>query len=154
MGISSDGVISYGLKFEEGYEFPWQGEDYTDWWLKESGYKEPFKLWDSNGNFPNGVKPADSVITEYYNHRREFKKEHPLPFEMVDYCSGEYPMYILAVPGTIITANRGHPIEFNPAELDCRILIHEKELRAFSNFCEKYLNNHDQRKWWLSSYMG
>ncbi len=117
MGISTDGQICIGIVFEEDYPFPWNEEDYDGdidlWWLDILDYQEPFKLYDENCSFINNIRPEQSVIDEYYNHRREFLKANPLPVNLVNYQSSDSPAFILAVPGTLIEANRGYPTKID-----------------------------------------
>lgn len=133
MGVSSDGEISYGIVFEEGYEFPWDNEldsnDAEDWWIRV-------------------------VLNRTYTNYQECKailQENPVPFELVNYCSGEYPMYILAVPGTLKSAYRGSPKSFTLDELQ----VDEEASKKLIAFCEEYgLEGESEIGWTLSSYMG
>jgi len=66
MGQSTDGQICYGVKFEEDFEFPWDDDPYLDeddWWLEGA---------------------SEAEIDE---HRRDWLKAHPLPFELVNLVS-------------------------------------------------------------------
>lgn len=72
-----------------------------------------------------------------------------LPFELVNYCHAEVPMYILALSNTVITAQRGHPVEIDPAKLVVTQQDHDDLVR----FCVDHgLNIGEGPKWWLSSY--
>ena len=78
-------------------------------------------------------------------------KDNPLPFQLVNYCSGEYPMYILAVPGTLKSAYRGSPKSFTLDELQ----VDEEASKKLIAFCEEYgLEGESEIGWTLSSYMG
>lgn len=80
MGVSTDGIICLGIPFDEGAEFPWYDEE---------GY----------GN--------DQDALEAWWEGRGEKQE--LPVEMVNYCSGGVPMYVLAVKGSVQKCGRGYP---------------------------------------------
>lgn len=108
MGVSTDGLIFFGWVFDEGHEFPWDEYDEEDWWRKEQGYKPPFEIYNAEGEYLNG-RPPQSKIREYHDHRNDWLKANPLPFEMENYCSGESPMWAITVPGVGMSARRGYP---------------------------------------------
>lgn len=155
MGQNTDGQICYGIDVSEGEELPWEDEEYKgdeeEWWMIESGFKwegkEPF---DEHGNYAQGVKEGDPLIDEYFAARMKWCEEHPLPIEMVNTCSGDCPMWIVAVPGTLVTACRGYPESIDPSTL---FNIDPEKLAQWSAFCEKY-GIEGEAGWYLSSYWG
>jgi hypothetical protein len=156
---STNGEISFGIMFEEGYEFPWDAEewdgDVKDWWIRSvCGYTDPFDMYDENGNYIDGIEPKGSREHEYWDSYSKFSKEHPIPVELVNYCRGDCEMYILAVPGSAKTANRGFPVVFSPSDLT----VTPEQASALIDLCEKYCNSDDAPKfeprWYLSSYWG
>ena len=93
-------------------------------------------------------------INEYYNHKQTFLKEHPVPVEIVNYCAGECPMFILAIPGTVKTASRGYPLRFVPKDLEAMIPSFDI-VQTLRSFCKKYeLKYQGPPSWFLSSYWG
>jgi len=161
MGTSTDGQICFGIQFEEDYRFPWNSDnaDIDNWWLyKICGYTNPFELYDEEGEWLNGIKPSQGQIKEYYDPQREFEKEHPLPVELINYCSGDYPDYIVAIPRTCMTSSRGFPKAFNPKDF----VITEEEATALVAFCQEHCQPYDEDydppdftpHWYLSSYWG
>lgn len=155
MGVSTDGQICYGVKFEEGYEFPWDNEAYNtdieNWWRVISGYKPSVEIYDSEGEYIGGQEPAESIINAYYRERREFDKMHFLPLTLVNYCGGDCPMYILAINRTCLSSNRGDPVWFKPEELT----VTDEERAALLVFCETHgLEFEGEPEWYLSSYWG
>lgn len=151
MGQSTDGQICYGFKFDEGHEFPWdEHDDIEAWWLDiVHGYKPPFEMYTPEGNYVGGKRWPDEKINEYYVHRNKFEESlPPLPVKLVNYCSGDYPMYILAVPQSYKEANRGSPEAFDPSEL----VVTEHQQAALWDFCKTHGIEHDEPRWWLSSY--
>jgi len=161
MGVSSNGHICYGIVFNEDYKFPWNCDKYEGdidlWWIYEiCSYTDPFELWDETGNYVGGIKPSEDKIDEWYKVRREFEKEHPVPVSLVNYCSGDYPMYILAIPDTYVSCSRGGPVKFS---MDKKVYAHEAQ--GLVNFCEKYCQPQDEYyefpemtpEWYVSSYM-
>ena len=155
MTTSTDGQICFGILFEDGFEFPWDTDSWEgnveNWWLDVNGYESPFVLFDAQGDWLDGIQPEEDKIGEYYTHRRVFQKEHPFPVKLVNVCSGEHPIYILAVPGTCKSASRGYPQEFDPSLLTITLL----QLDTLYRFCIEYeILASDIAKWWLSSYWG
>ena len=128
--------ICFGIAFEEDYEFPWSGEDsdIETWWRDLNGFKHSFELFDSEGNYIDGKEPSGEVVVKYFDEEREFDKLHPLPVEMVNYCSGDYPMWIIAVPSSCLSARRGYPSVFNPADL----VVSDTEVQALVEFCHLF----------------
>ena len=153
MSVSTDAKIFYGITFEEGYEFPWDGyEDIEDWWIYGVNvFKHSFELYDSDGNHLNGRKPSGEEISRYFDEKKSFSKAHPIPVELVNCCSYNYPMYALAVPDTVIMASRGYP---EVIDLSSFIVDNEK-VNAMLKFCnDQGIELNRDLSWILSSYWG
>ena len=155
MGTSTDGQICYGVAFDDGHEFPWDVEhegDVDEWWIAGvHGFKHSFELFDETGNYLNNQKPPEAEISRYFAEKRAFAKTRPLPVELVNYCSGECPMYALAVPRTVMTARRGDPTSFDPAALT----VTDAEREALLKFCADYeIELSGEPTWLLTSYWG
>ena len=163
MGQSTDGQISYGVRFPEGFEFPWDRShdgDEDAWWREVFGYKPPFELYDKDSEYLDGKKPAQERINEYYDAQTTWENANPLPFKLVNYCSGECPVYILSVPGTVVTANRGYPQELDPQKaLTVRQMAVDKLMTFIAEHIKVDPEEWDDEdcdvtlpaKWWLSS---
>lgn len=165
MGVSTNGILCYGVRFDEGHEFPWDGDEHNgdleSWWRAVNGYKEPFPLYGPDGNYLPGIplKPprypgnkeaTDEVMNRYFKPQEEWDKAHPLPVELVNYCSGDYAAYIVAVPSSVVTAHRGCPKQLNPHQLSVSVL----EESALKAFCDKHGLQGEGPAWWLCSYWG
>lgn len=152
MGTSTDGQICFGITFEDDFFFPWDAEEYDsdveEWWKAVNGFVPIQGVWTEDGEKCEGV--TSEVFDAYYDHRREWEKQNPIPLVEVNYCSGEYPMYILATPSSVITANSGYVEIISPQDL----IVDEKEKQALLDFCTKYGIEHDEPQWSLSSYWG
>lgn len=153
MGVSTNGQLCYGIIFEEGFEFPWDKGNYEgdmdEWWMEVSGFKPTMDIWDDDDTKKEGVTEEDKK--RYYAERWKWCKDNPVPVERVNYCSGDCDMYILAIPSTIKTANRGYPEELTENALQ----IAGNAATKLVEFCEKYdIEIEEQPKWWLSSYWG
>lgn len=109
-------------------------------------------LYDERGEYINGVTPESSKIREYFDHRREFDKAHPCPVCLVNAQHIDAPMWILAIPRTVLTAERGEPRSFDPYEE----LGWDTDYNMLIDFCKTYgIDTRDETpKWWLSSYWG
>lgn len=84
MGVSSDGLLWYGVA------------------LEDDGYDD-----DLSERLEQIIEGADG---EGYGDGREWLAEHSLTgVEFVHHCSYDYPMYGLAVAGTSARAARGYP---------------------------------------------
>ena len=156
MTVSTNAQICYGVLFEEGYAFPWDAEKWDGnvdkWWLYDvCGYVNPFELYDESGNYINGVEPSKEKIDQYHTAYRIFEKDHPLPVKLVNCCSGNYPIYILAIPESYIVVCRGYP-----QVISASMLVKDKENRKILlHFCGEYqLEYKSGPAWWLSSYWG
>lgn len=151
MGVSTDGQICFGALLEEDTELPWQDrDDIEDWWEEVKGYRPNPQLFDEHGEYLNGVEPPKEQVDAWLKHKREWKKENPLPVELVNVCSAECPIYILAVPGTGVSASRGYPKRID--HLDLHLV---PDATALIDFCRKYgISIKEQIGWYLSSYWG
>jgi hypothetical protein len=158
LGVSTDGQICFGIKLEEGVELPWDQDEWENdietWWRDGvCGYKPPFEMFDAAGEWIGGKEWPMEKRKEYYSHRDQFELSMPkLPIELVNYCSANCGMYIIAVPGTVNSCSRGYPQAFGPGDLEAT----EDQRLLLLEFCRKYEIEigDEQPKWWLSSYWG
>jgi len=166
MGISTDGQLSYGVVFGEEHKFPWDAEEFEggyieEWWMAVKGYANthyyPFTkdgyykedapvLIDKWGN--KSLDHSNPKIQAYYDHRRAWLASNPLPVQLVNYCSGDYPMYLVAVKH--IECSRGYPTEIDPAFLE----VSEEEKQSLRDFLNLAGLEANEPKWWLTSYWG
>lgn len=123
--------------------------DIDHWWIyKVHGFKHDVNIYDKDGNYINGREPTRARIDKYWDEKNIFQKDNPIPVELVNYCSGDCVMYILAVPSSVIDCRRGYPREFNPADLKVTSAERDKLLQ----FCSQYdIKIPSDPKWFLSS---
>lgn len=163
MGQSTDGQICFGVAFPEGFEFPWDTNaqydgDIENWWKHLKGFVPLFEMWDERGNYKDGKEPSKEEKDKYYAHMRKWDKDNPVPIEMINYCSGDCPMYMIAVTSSVKKNNRGYPKAFDPVKL----IVMPEEVRVLKEFIEKYVDveSIDDKdfdpvpRWYLSSYWG
>ena len=159
MSVSTDGQICYGIRLlseeagDEDVSFPWDGDKYDgidDWWTAGvCGYKPPFEIYNTQGEYLDGVSPSEDRIHEYYEHRREFEEAHPFPYELVNACHSDHPVDILAIQETVMVALRGYPETFDPRGLR----VYESEAEELLAFCAEHkIGTKGEPSWWLSSY--
>ena len=150
MSTTTDGKIFFGVPFEEGFEFPWNDfEGIEAWWEDEWSFTPTVNPWDKEGN--RTADYTDEKISQYFTEKRKFHADRPIPVVDVNYCSGEYPMIALAVPGSVKSASRGCPTAFDPGELVVDVVAKA----AFFDFCTEYSIVPPQPpQWFLASYWG
>ena len=133
MGTSTDGILVFGIALEEG--------------------TEPGFLEDYDGDFDEFLNDL-SGLPKYSESGHDFAEQQKFrenfPVDLTWHCSFEYPMYIVAVRGTKVTAHRGNPVEINPANL----AISDEKKAALKEFCETYGIEWSEPKWWLVSMWG
>ena len=155
MGQSTNGQICYGILLEEEIELPWDKEEFDGneeaWWRTVNDYK-PLHVCFVSDNYAPGFGSTDPRVYEQWDHEQAWLKANPLPFEMVNVCSGSNPIWIIASPGTFTSACRGKPLAITSEWLECEKMLAGPELE---DFCEKHgIEHEDEPKWYLSSYWG
>ncbi len=142
MGISTDGLLIYGVAMPEDIELPWDQCDEEDWWIKETGFKASFYPFTEDGKgYAEGVSNGDPRIDAYFNEQSDWMEEHPFPVEIHTHCSGEYPMFIVAPHNCKISASRGNPEIDVYSKMTALITPDMRERRlAAREFLKKYVD--------------
>jgi hypothetical protein len=154
MGVSTDGCLAYGLVLDEG-EPSWIFED-SDWEViiaeKLCGLKPPSEPYEGN----------EKIHREYWDKQKIALKEIDLCFE--NYCSGDYPIYMLAIASTVKTAKRGYPEKLN--DFDSKVHLYREGNNPYllescwndelKKACKKLDIKYDSKQvgYWLYSYWG
>lgn len=130
MGQSTNGTLVFGIDF--GEELPEFLEEYSedgdDWW-----------------EFTDAISGVEKDDPEGWDKRSKFRESHVA--DLVLYCSGEYPMYILAVNGTETTVRRGDVEEIDPAKMT----VSPEVIQKFKDFCGEYGVEWEEPRWLLCS---
>lgn len=135
MGTSTDGIISFGIFFEDG-QAPWQLEEteensfegYEDWFLSKLQIDRD-STWQAKD--------------------RAFEN---LGLGVENYCAGNYPLFALVVKESTITARRGSPERIDPVGLVEATMAHRA---AFQRGCELLgVTFQMGPEWLLMSYWG
>ena len=145
MGVSTDGILFYGICLEEEAEIPWEGADEGDvddvesYYASKAGVKPPEEEYSD-----------DPKVKELYHEYWEAKnKAHEASkCDVVHHCSYDYPMFGLAVKESVESANRGYPQEVKS------IAVQEDWDSLLKDYCEKMDVEYVQPKWWLVSMWG
>lgn len=131
MGQSTNGQICFGVQLADPEGgLPWldDHDDVEAWWREHNGFVNPHQspFTDEGEYRPEfegtetsfGMKRSclneeGKVLCKRWSRAKyAWDKANPMPFEVINVCSLDYPMYALAVPGTLITALRGYPEDF------------------------------------------
>lgn len=155
MSTSTDGIIFFGILCPEECELPWHDaiydNDIEEWWRKENGFEDILNPWTAEGDYAEGWSTNDPRFDAYYQHRRDWIKSNPLPVDLIHHCSDSYPMFAIAVPNTELTASRGCPERFDPAQLS----VGTDQIEKLKAFLTKYEIPYDGEPGWiLTSYWG
>lgn len=130
MGVSTDGILVYGIAFEEeevpDFLEPFDG-DFDDYLGSISG-------------LPQYGEPGHS-----FDDHRKFRDACPV--DVVTHCSYDYPMYIIAVRGTELRNKRGYVAEVESLAVD------EEKFAAFKAWCADR-SIEGEPKWLLCSMWG
>lgn len=162
MGISIDAILCYGFRikdaegYEEGVTIDWlrqeRGEedeggqmDFDDFLAKLSGLKEP------DGGFDEGRYATDPEYKKSWSDywAKKNKLEDEVGVELVWHCSGDQPMYVLAVKASVQTAWWGEPIELGQS-----IAAREEWREKLRVFCERAKIQFEEPQFILCSYKG
>ena len=102
MGRSTNAVIAYGVQLEwEEDELPWGEEtgfegDPDDWLLALTGTEPEQAPFSDDEAWARGREARNEAVAA-------------LPFEVIEHCCEEEPMYIIAARGSSTVAYRGSP---------------------------------------------
>lgn len=129
MGVSSDGILVYGIDLgEERPAFLGEGAEFDDLLLQEGGQPK----WGDDGFS--------------WANKNAFLETQPA--DLTSYCSYDYPMYILSVRGTETNVARGYVKEISSLSVDAG------KRAAFIAWCEAHGIESPEPKWLLASMYG
>jgi hypothetical protein len=139
MGVSTDALMAFG--FDLGEELPESFTAYLGDDENGEGFEaDEFLLRDYDAGIPEWTPDGPP---DYWHKRSEALGK--LPVEIIAHCSGEYPMYFLAVRGTECQARRGYPSEAVQRDIALR------EIGAMRAFCEKHGIEWQEPRWHIFS---
>ncbi len=153
MGVSTDAILVFGIDLvKTGY-------------LKEAGDEPAFfteqdeEDWDFDKVLMRDAGLAPWGYHENENQREDYKvfsarrkqAQEQAGVELITHCSGDYPMYILAVANVGWCASRGSTIEISKDDMLMNQLVGINKLREF---CVRHDIPWSDPKWLLCSYWG
>jgi len=101
----------------------------------------------TDGNICFGISfPEDHPFPWGNYEEGAWWEEHgtgPFPVALVNVCNSEYPIWIVAVPSSTISASRGNPQMFDPTSL----VVTPEETKALIKFCEDHCLSKMNSKW-------
>jgi hypothetical protein len=123
MGVSTDGILCFGIDL---------GEDIED-------YAELARIFeefdgDAEDYFASLAGVPEYGAPDFPGYKERDRRIAALPISLVRHCSGEYPMHILTIPGTEITARRGDPVCVYTAQLQ----VEPERVTAFLAWCAEH----------------
>jgi hypothetical protein len=131
MGVSTNAILFYGFLIEEDSD---NQEVIT---MEDGGGTDRDNFWARKFNLP------ENDWETIYEHQGEY------PVRIGTHCSGDYPMYYIAIRASEIVANRGYPEELKAEDL-VKKLEWDNQLREF---CKIYgLTPPEKFGWCLASY--
>lgn len=155
MGVSTDGILAFGVILEDGIRLPWYDEkhegDIESWWRDVNGFVDVHQPWNENGGYAPGWTRDDHRLKDHFAAQRLWTKENPCPVDPVNYCSGDCPMWAIAVPSSVRSARRGYP---ETIDLD-NLIVTDDDQQKLLDFIRKYdIECDDEPRWFLASYWG
>jgi hypothetical protein len=135
MGISTDGILAFGFDLGlegEKPEFLGDHEDIDEMVTAEAGLTAPEH------------RDYERDWREYWKAKKAALAACPI--ELIEHCSGEYPMYIIAVRGTGGYARRGYA-----QKVDTSPPAPEK-IEAARAWCEAHGIEWQEPCWLLASF--
>ena len=69
-------------------------------------------------------------------------------FELINYCSGDYPIYAIAIKDSSRSCSRGYPIEIKS------LIANPKWDKILKDFMQNHKIIGKKVSWWLGSYWG
>lgn len=139
MGSSPYGRLSFGVAFEEDFEFPWSDfdkydDDITDWWLEVTGYVQPLEL---------------TCFESIYDSKKKWLELNPIPVGLVKRGYHDSSSYIIATLTMGVEWDETVTITpdlFNNVEQDTKVI---------TDFLNKYNIEYEGKpNWLLSSFYG
>lgn len=142
MGVSTNALIAFGFDLGEAgdrevdlselFPDPDGGDEpqLDEWLLEKAGV-----VFKNGMNYDDFKKKRDKVLAA-------------CPVALVEHCSNEHPMYLLAVRGTVKVARRGYAEPFELPQ------VSQEQIEAAKAFCDEHGIEWETPKWTLFSYWG
>lgn len=144
MGVSTDAIIAFG--FDLGEELP---ESLEQLLSDADGEIDEALAADMGLTLPN----YDAVGYEAWSAARD-EATAQLKIDLISHCSGDYPMYFLAVRGSDKKARRGFPTALCFQNLGSDEFQSNGSIDALRSFCERHSIEWQEPQWYIFSMWG
>lgn len=134
MGQSTDAILAFG--FDLGEELPEKIQEELDAINDNEGIESWLEMIA-------GVEPWSPEAKDWWKRRDDAVAKIPVDF--IRHCSGDYPMYFLAIRGTEMRASRGYP---EPITMPASIVGWREILR---DFCAEHGIEYEEPDWHIFS---
>jgi hypothetical protein len=152
MGMSASGIIAFGIpldeddalfpEIEEGddpeYASGFSEENFEKWIAEQAGIIAPQEEW---------VQGSKNTAWSYYWDRQR-KAVAEFPIEVVAHCSCDYPLYIIALRGTVMKAWDGEPRDIMLPSIPA------EKVQMLIDFCAEHGIKGAAPRWLLTSNWG
>lgn len=143
MGTSTDAYLFFGFSFSDQEV----GQDTPDWLDEDMEWEAIYAERHDGINKPDVVYIGhEHVYSTYWQAKREAAERASC--EIAFHCSGDYPIWFVALQGTRFVASRGDEVEVKLPN------IHEEQITEMRAFCELLGIKWKEPKWLLVSYWG
>lgn len=139
MGVSTNAILVFGIDL---------GEELPESWIKsedEDEFDFDNYLAEKAGHPPWREDMSEPERQLRWKNIREIVGSSPV--SLLIHCSCDYPMYILAVNGTEISASRGYPEEI----LDSNLSVDQVRIQKFKEWVINSGIGWSEPKWYLCS---
>lgn len=151
MGVSTDGLLFLGILIDEESECPWEDEKDEDgetgtWYSWEDHYARLKGC--PKPDVPYDTPKNKALHSAYWDAKRKILEACAV--EMDTHCSGEYPLWYVALKRLRWSASRGSPDSFEvlPVATD-------EDRAAVVEFCKLMdIKCEEKPQWHLASYWG
>jgi hypothetical protein len=139
MGISSDGILFFGLDL--GTEPPWGSEnisDINDYVASKLGLDPPDVPFDENRK----------IYSEYWDKKKKILDRSCCELDM--HCSYDYEMYLVCLSKKKFSASRGYPLDL-PDDFH---RVTDSDIEKLKKFCDALGIKWSKPRWILTSFYG
>jgi hypothetical protein len=110
-------------------------EDEEDWWIAQ--HEVPYiMVYDEDGGHLPGITETDVKV--YWEDRKQWLKENPLPVEFMQVGWYEDPMIVVCVKGTTSTCWTDNLKKLDVRDMDMEGDNAYEDLMLVEKFCRKY----------------
>lgn len=145
MGIDYSVIVACGFRQKgdepDEFQMPWDNDkhdrDPDDWWIEVNRVLEkdgaPRYPYTEEGEHKEGMTEAE--VDRYWDWRKAWLKENPIPFEVEQYGHYNYGYTFIALKGAVTAADIYKPRKIDEALFEIQ---RTEELDELREICKKY----------------